>query len=180
MMSARIFDQVHKQCIHICSSNLEIMEPIQYVNPAACVLTFLNDTVGICLPTREQWIATYKDNAELLAIFGFVENPGTISQHSMEAAKLNANYRQALRQSHLKVEDGILFYHEPIAGSESYVKLQLGPAAFCNAVFIAFHSNPLGGHLKAVRTLHRMRLRFYWTNMYITSTGCANLAPAVH
>ncbi len=31
MMSARIFDQMHKQCIHIHLSNLEIMEPHQCV-----------------------------------------------------------------------------------------------------------------------------------------------------
>ncbi len=122
--------------------------------------------MGIRLPTRERWIATYKDNAELLAILGFVENPGTISQRSMEAAKLNANYQQGLWHSHLKVEDSILFHHEPIAGSESYVRLQLVPAAFCNAVFIAFHSNPLGRHFNAVRTLHFTHLWFYWPNMY--------------
>jgi hypothetical protein len=115
MTSAQIFNQVHKQFIHIRSSNLKIMEPNQYIAPATCIQTFLNGAVGIPLPPRECWIATYKDDLELLAIFGFVENPGTLSQRSMEAAKLNANYQQTLRQSHLKVEDGILFYHEPIA-----------------------------------------------------------------
>ncbi len=113
------------------------MEPHQYITPATCIQTFLNGAVGICLPTSECWIAACKDSTELLAVLRFVKNPGTISQRSMEATKLNANYRQALQQSHLKVEDSIIFYHEPIAGSESYAKLQLVPAAFCNAFFIA-------------------------------------------
>ncbi len=157
------------------------MEPNQYLSPAACIQMFLNGAVGIRLPTREHRIAAYKDNVELLAILGFVENSGTISQCSMEAAKLNANYQQALQQPHLKVEGGILFYHEPIAGSESYVRLQLVPTAFCNAVFIAFHSNPLGRHLNAVRTLHCMHLQFYWPHMYtLPSTRCANPALAAH
>ena len=90
MTSARIFDQIHMQCIHIRSSNLKIMEPHQYIASAECVQTFLNGVVSIRLPTCECWIAAYKDNLELLAILGFVENPGSISQCSMEAAKLNA------------------------------------------------------------------------------------------
>ncbi len=106
------------------------MEPNQYVPPAACIQKFLNGAVGICLPTHERWIAVYKDNPELLAILRFVENPGTISQCRMEAVKLNANYQQVLWQSHLKVEDSVLFYHKPIAVSESFVKLQLVPPAF--------------------------------------------------
>jgi hypothetical protein len=137
------------------------MEPNQYAAPAACVHTFLNGSVSIRLPRRKHWVEAYKANKELSAILSFVENPRTISQRSLEAAKINANYRQALRQSNLKLDNGILYYHEPIVGSESYAKLQLVPAAFKNIVFAAFHSNPLGGHLNVARRFHSIRLRFY-------------------
>ncbi len=73
--------------------NFEIMEPNQYATPAACVQTFLNGAVGICLPTRKRWIEAYKNDPELLTILSFVKNPGTILQRSMDAANLNANYR---------------------------------------------------------------------------------------
>ncbi len=102
----------------------------------------------------------------MLAISSFVVNPGTVSQCSLKASKLNLNYHQALRQFHIKLANGILYYYEPIGGSASYAHLQLVPTAFWNIIFIAFHSNPLGGHLNAVRTFHQLRLWFYWPNMY--------------
>jgi hypothetical protein len=71
-----------------------------------------------------------------------------------------------LWQSNLKLDNGILYYHEPIIGLESYAKLQVVPAAFRNIVFVAFHSNPLGGHLNAARMFHRIRLRSYWPHMF--------------
>jgi hypothetical protein len=40
------------------------------------------------------------------------------------------------------------------------------PQHFRNILFIAFHTNPVGGHLNPYRTLHRLRLRYYWPGMY--------------
>ena len=35
-----------------------------------------------------------------------------------------------------------------------------------NIVFVAFHANPIGGHLNAYRTYHRIRQRYFWPNMF--------------
>ena len=79
---------------------------------------------------------------------------------------INYNYYAALRRSLIVLEDDILIYHEPLAGNGSYTRLQLVPLEFRNILFIAFHTNPVGGHLNAYRTLHRLRLRYYWPGMY--------------
>jgi hypothetical protein len=129
-------------------------QPDHFAALAACVQAFLNGAVDICLPTCKSWIKAYSDDAEMLAISSFVLNPGTISQCSLEAAHLNPNYCQALQQLHIKLIDGILYYHESIMGSALYAQLKLVPTAFWNIVFIAFHSTPLGGHLNAVKTFH--------------------------
>ncbi len=101
------------------------------------------------------------------SVLCFVENPGTISQRNLNKAKLNANYRQALRSLHIKLENGILIYCEPIAGSESYARLQLVPTIFWNIIFVDFHSNPIGGHLNVSCTLHCIHLWFYWPGMFL-------------
>jgi hypothetical protein len=88
--------------MHIWSSNFENFQPDRFADPAACVQTFLNGVVSIHLPTHESWIKAYSDDTEMSAISSFVMNSGTISQHSLEAAHLNPNYHQALRQSHIK------------------------------------------------------------------------------
>jgi hypothetical protein len=53
-------------------------------------------------------------------------------------------------------------------------------------VFTAFHSNPNGGHFYSYRTLHRLRLHYYWPKMWSyvkrmcnACPGCA-LANATH
>jgi len=64
------------------------------------------------------------------------------------------------------IEDNMLIYREPIRGSASYTRLQIVPKSLLNIVFVAFHSNPIGGHSNAYRTLHRIRLRYFWPEMY--------------
>mgnify|MGYP006187703309 FL=1 len=46
------------------------------------------------------------------------------------------------------------------------MRLTLVPRELYNILFIAFHANPIGGHLNAYRMLHRLRLRYYWPGMY--------------
>ncbi len=40
------------------------------------------------------------------------------------------------------------------------------PLELRNIIFIAFHTNPISGHLNAYRTFHHLCLRFYWPGMY--------------
>jgi len=175
--SVGIFEVLLNRCIQIGSSNFEIFEPTQFAAPAACIQTFLNGAVGVCLPSPEQWAQAYLDDPETSAIIQFVQNPGTISNKSLKEAKMNANYRAALRQSQIAIEDGILILREPIVGSELYARLQLVPSHFRNLVFIAFHSNPSCAHLNVTCTLHRIRLRFYWPGMYGYITRMCNACP---
>ncbi len=175
--SALIFELVLDRCIQICSSNFDIFEPNQYAALAACIQTFLNGTIGVRLPSPDQWVQAYLDNPETAAIIQFVQNLGTTSTKSLEEAKVNANYRTALHQLQILLEDGILILRKPIMGSKSYACLELVPSHFWNVVFIAFHSNPLGAHLNATRTLHQIRLQFYWPGMYRYITCMCNACP---
>ncbi len=177
LTSTRIFKHVLDRCIQIHRSNFEIFEPNQYATPAACIQTFLNGAVGVRLPSPDQRAQAYLDNTKLAAIIGFVQNPGTITTKSLKAAKLSATYRAALHQSQIALEDGVLILQEPIVGSESYARLQLVPLHFCNLIFIVFHSNPLGAHLNATFTLHRIRLCFYWPGMYRYITRMCGACP---
>jgi hypothetical protein len=59
----------------------------------------------------------------------------------------------------------MLILQEPICGSTSYTCLQMVPQELHNILFIAFHTNAIGGHLNTYRTLHRLQLHFYWPGM---------------
>jgi hypothetical protein len=64
-------------------------------------------------------------------------------------AEVNHNYCGPLRQFNILVGDDMLIMREPIAGILSYTHLQLVPREFRNILFVAFHTNPMGGHLNA-------------------------------
>ncbi len=130
LTSAQIFEAILDRCIHICQKNFDIFEPNQYTAPAACVQAFLNGAVGVRLLSHEQWVKAYLDDIETAAIVAFVQNPGTVTTKSMDAANLHAMYRAALRHSQIALEDGILIMRKPIAGSESYARLQIFPSIF--------------------------------------------------
>ncbi len=75
-------------------------------------------------------------------------------------------YRHPLRQSQLFIEDGMIIYREPIRGSRSFTRLQVVPKALFGIIFTAFHTNPIGGHFNAYRTLHCLRFCYFWPKIY--------------
>jgi hypothetical protein len=177
LTSASVFAEVLDRLTLIRSRNFDIFQPHQVTAPAACVQAFLNGAVGVRLPRPEEWSKAYEDDRETTAILRFVDNPGTITSKNLEEAKLHTSYRAGLRQSHFAREDNFLVYREPIAGSDSFTRLIVVPAILRNIVFIAFHSNSVGGHFNVVRTFHRIRLRFYWPNMYKYISGMCSSCP---
>lgn len=70
-----------------------------------------------------------------------------------------------------------LIYCEPLVGGESYTWLQLVLCTLWNIIFVAFHTNLIGGHFNAVRTFHHIWLRYYWPNMYKYIDGMCRSCP---
>jgi hypothetical protein len=173
--SAWLLEQVHSHLSYLRDANSEIFLPNQFAAPAATIQAFVNGAIGVCLPSRERWIQAYSDDTEMSAIRDLILNPSKINSSTLNA--VNFNYRAPLWQSQIVIEDGLLIYREPMRGGSSFTCLQLVPAEFYNIIFIAFHSNAIGGHLNAYRTLHRIRLRYYWPGMYSYIKRMCNACP---
>jgi hypothetical protein len=157
LTSVWIFDHILDRLLLIRDINTEIFPPPnQFAAPAVHIQAFVNGVVATRLPDHDRWIQAIVSDPELSAIKDIVTNPSTLSNTAL--AGINYNYHAALRRLLIVLEDGLLIYCEPLHGTESYTRLQLVPREFRNILFIAFHSNPLGGHLNAYRTLHRLCL----------------------
>jgi hypothetical protein len=102
-------------------------------------------------------------------------NPSKITNKSL--ANVNHNYRRPLCQSLIVIENDMLILHEPIIGTSLFTRLQLVPAKLMNIVFIAFHTNAIGGHLNAYRTFHRLCLHCYWPGMYSYAKHMFQVCP---
>ena len=120
LSSAHIFDNIHERCIHFRAQNCELSDPRQYAAPAAFTQSFLNSAVSVWLPSHQDWVDAYTSDPVMSTIIRFTQNPGLITNKSLEESKLNANYHLNLRQSLISMNNGILIYRETIAGSKFY------------------------------------------------------------
>jgi hypothetical protein len=149
--SAWIFEQVHSHLVHLRDLNSKVFSPNQFTAPAATIQTLVNGAVCTRLPSRDQWLQAYNNDVELCALRELVLNPSMINNQSL--AKVNHKYCGPLRQSLISVENDMLIMKEPIGGTSSYTHLQLVPQELSNLLFIAFHTDAMGGHLNAYWTL---------------------------
>jgi hypothetical protein len=145
--SAWLFEQVHSHLVNLRDSNSEVFLPNQFAAPAATIQTLMNGAICTRLPSQECWLEAYHNDVELSAVRNLVLNPSLICNQSL--SKVNHNYCRPLRQSLISVKDDMLILKEPIGRMSSYTRLQLVPRELFNVLFVAFHTNVMGGHLNA-------------------------------
>ena len=162
--SAWVFGQVHSHLVFLRDSNCEVFQPNQFAAPAATIQTLVNGAICTRLPSRDRWISAYNNDPEMCLVRELAQNPSQITNKRL--SEVDHNYRGPLRNSQISIKDGMLILQEPICGNTSYTRLQLVPQELRNILFVAFHTNAIGGHLNAYRTLHRLRLCFYWPGMF--------------
>ena len=144
---AWLFEQIHAHLTFIRDSNCEIFSPNQFAAPAATIQAFGNGAIGARLPSHARRVEAYAADSKCCAIQDLVINPGKICKETLK--NVHYSYRQPLHQSFIVIEDDMLIFREPIQGSTSYTRLQIVPRGLYDIIFIAFHSNPIGGHLNA-------------------------------
>ncbi len=169
-----IFEQVHTYLTFVWDSNCKIFFPNKWAAPAACNQSFVNGAIGTWLPSHTHWVDVYRANSTCIAIHNLVLNPGKICKATL--SEVHYAYCQPLCWLHIVIEDKMLILRELICGSTSYTRLQIVPEELRNILFVAFHSIPIGGHLNAYCTLHHLRMRYHWPEMYLTLNGCVTLA----
>ncbi len=74
-----LFEQVHAHLVYLRDANSELFLPNQFATPAATIQAFVNGTIEICLPSRDQWIKAYSDDKEMSTIRDFITNPSKIN-----------------------------------------------------------------------------------------------------
>jgi hypothetical protein len=149
--------------VYLRDSNCKIFSPKQFAASAATIQAFVNGAINFWLTLREKWVQAYSNNSEMSIICDLVLNPSKINTSILNT--VNYNFRAPACQSLIFIENGMLFYKEPFYGGSSYTHLQLIPQEFYNIQFIAFHSNPIGGHMNAYHTLHHLCPQYYWSGM---------------
>lgn len=175
--SSNIFQVCYDRLDQIRSANLQLFEPNSPCARAALSNVFVNGAVGARLPDADKWIQAYQADEATSLIIRLIKNPGLITNEILQ--KLHHSLRMPLRHQLLILENDMIVYREPLGdGSNSYCKLRLVPESLKNAIFVAFHANPIGGHFNHVRTYRNIRLRYFWPEMYKYCKEMCSKCPA--
>ena len=116
------------------------------------------------MPDDSAWKFAYRHDENCARLISMLADPSSISTPNL--TQIHSSYRAPMRQSQIKWENNRLSLYEPVANSTNTVRLTIVPVELRRHIFTAFHTNPLGGHFSLYYTVHRIRLRFHWPNMY--------------
>ncbi len=144
---AWLFEQIHSHLVYLRNTNSKVFSPNQFAARAATIQTLISGAICTHLPSKEHWVQAYANDSELCAVRELALNPSLINTQTL--SKVNHNFRGPLRQSLISVEDEMLIFCKPISGCDLDMHLTLVPRELYNIMFIAFHMNPIGGHLNA-------------------------------
>jgi hypothetical protein len=150
--SAWLLEQIHSHLVYLRNANSKVFSPNQFTARAATIQTLISGAICTCLPLKECWVQAYANDSELCAVRKLALNPSLINTQTL--SKVNHNFCRPLRQSLISVKDEMLIFCEPISGCDLYTRLTLVPRKLYYIMFIAFHTNPIGGRLNAYRMLH--------------------------
>ena len=143
------------------------MEPRRLAAPAAIgqVPVFTNGAVGSQILDCAAWSKALGEDPMTKLLIDMVSNPA-LAESETNVRLLHHIYRQPARQGQFSLRDGILYMREVFQNDTKYIELRIVPASLVNIIFVAFHANPVGGHLNAYRTYHRIRQRYFWPHMF--------------
>ena len=142
----------------INAENFEVSMPRQIAAPAATAMipSFVNGAIGFRIPDNRVWSQALAEDPVTSLLLEIVSRPA-MAQSQQVVQKLDYIYRQPARLGQFSVKDKILYMREIFQNDDRYVELKIVPTSLRNIIFVAFHSNPIGGHLNAFRTYHRIR-----------------------
>ena len=162
-----LLSAIMRRLDNICSKKFELIGPNTCASPKAIAMfsAFTNSTVGSWISDQQVWHKALKDDPTTNLLLGIVANPrlSTSSEHSN---KLCSVYHHPDWQGHFTIEHGILCIKEIFKNDVKYIKLRIVPSSLQNIIFIIFYSNPIGGHLDAFQTFHRIHQRYFCPGVY--------------
>jgi hypothetical protein len=114
------------------------------------------------LPPPVDWVNGYRIDPILGPIFeALSSDPSHIFPESF-LRPLPSAYQAPLRDCLITLQHGRLTYMQPLSKNGRSLLLIIPPTSLRRRLFDVLHSSPSAGHLMSYKTLHRIRLRFYW------------------
>ena len=138
----------------LCNPNFDLHNlALNHAHAAIMVSAFFNGAVGTRLPYKRHWIKALNTNPQNKLLLEIVANPG-VAKDNERISSLHSVYRHSARLGNFSVEHGILYMKDIFENNIKYIKLFIVPSSLYSIVFVAFHANPICGHLGSLRIFH--------------------------
>ena len=139
-------------------NTVQIFDSSNHAAPAALsnVPIFLSGAINTRMPNPERWVTALLADSECVMLSRIANNPGERTTENIES--IHHTYWQSVRDGLVVDKKDGLYLKEVLKNDTKFVKLRIVLHSLRNLVFVAFHSNPIGGHLNAYRTYFCIRM----------------------
>ena len=117
------------------------------------------------LPTQPDWTAAYLDDPDTHLICSRLRDDPSCQWDKPTLNSVDAQYRASLRSTSIAFVNDRLVLYQRLETNERQLMLIIVPRALRRTIFSAYHASPTTGHMRKFKTLHRLRLRFFWPHM---------------
>jgi hypothetical protein len=129
-------------------------------SPTGFVARCLTSSASRPIPTSLDWTAAYNQDPDCTLLLQRLTAGAPFSR--ADILSLHSAYRDYVRQDRLSLVDRKLVVFQPVQNNTEMIMLIIVPASLRRDIFSAYHATPATGHMGIYKTLHRIRLRFFW------------------
>ena len=112
------------------------------------------------IPSPSNWATAYDDDADTRCIIHALASTTGLSK--LLLTNVHACYREYIRENRISMVEGKLVVFQPVQNNSEMLMLIVVPSSLRRDIFSAYHASPSSGHMGIYKTLHRVRLRFFW------------------
>jgi hypothetical protein len=106
------------------------------------------------------WSSAYQQDTDTRFMLQHLQSE--LSFSLTDLSQVHSTYCDYIRQEHIAIVDQRIVVFQPVQNNTERLMLIVVLQSLRREVFSAYHTAPIAGHMGVYKTLHPIRLRFFW------------------
>ena len=116
------------------------------------------------VPNKNNWQQAYEEDIDTRQILQMIST-GVKIVNRKQLKTIHQAYHPHMMDNNISIDNGKLILTKPLPLQGKAIKLIIVPRGLRRLLFEHYHGGPTGGHMGEFKTLHRLRVRFFWPRM---------------
>ena len=112
------------------------------------------------VPSSLDWTDAYNQDPDTKLLLARLSSSTPFSKSDI--SEVHSACRDYIRQDRVSLFEGKLVVYQPVQNNQEMLMLIIVPLSLRRDIFSAYHVSPSTGHMGICKTLHHVRLRFFW------------------